>query len=97
MKTVCAKEYVDLKFDHIECGVTELATIQPSTAHFFIIKTKYPHDTSKPVIIARYGGGNGWANLIPMFNEWIDSTHFRIAVWNNFNTSGLGAYAWLCF
>lgn len=96
VKTVCAKEYVDLKFDHIECGVTEMVTIQPSTAHFFTIKTKYPHDTSKPVIIARSGGGDGWANLAPLFTGWTDSTHFRIAVWNNFNTSGLGAYAWLC-
>ena len=96
VKTVCAKEYVDLKFDHIECGVTEKIQVSSVSGNSLTIQTKYPHDTSKPVIVARAFGEYGWANLSVMFNGWIDSTHFKISVWNGFSGNGTCSFAWLC-
>lgn len=102
VKTVCAKEYVDLMFDHIECGVTPGVSVSPFSATQIKVTTKYPHDTSKPVIIVRMipnddGGAIGWSNQHPAFNSWIDATHFIIEVWNDMREStGRCMFVWLC-
>lgn len=96
MKTVCAKEYVDLKFDHIECGTIEKFTIQGFKSAYITVETKYPHDTSKPVIIGHGAGEAGWANVTAIFHYWIDSTHFLVEEWNNSNTDGTASFVWIC-
>jgi hypothetical protein len=96
VKTVCAKEYVDLKFDHIECGTIEKFALPGYKGTYITVETKYPHDTSKPVIIGHGAGESGWANLTAIFHHWIDSTHFLVEAWNNFNIAGTASFVWIC-
>lgn len=99
-KTVCAKEYVDLMLDHIECGITPVLKANGLSSASSTVTTKYAHDTSKPVIISRIFKGDagivGWADLVPAFDGWIDSTHFRIIVWNNNGVNEALAFTWMC-
>lgn len=102
VKTVCAKEYVDLMFDHIECGVTSAVSVPPFSATRIQVTTKYPHDTSKPAIIGLRvpnddGGTIGWSNQHPAFNGWVDSTHFIIEIWNDMReNTGRCMFVWIC-
>lgn len=98
-----SKADVDEMFAHIESGITEDILISGYTAYTAIIQTKYPHDTSKPVIVALKlppvrPESNVWAEMLPVFDSWIDSTHFRLTVWNNnINVPAHCRFTWLCF
>lgn len=97
------KADVDEMFNHIESGTTEDILLSGFTAKTTIIQTKYPHDTSKPVILSLRlppprPESNSWAGMIPVFEGWIDSTHFRLTAWNNNNnTISHCRFTWLCF
>ena len=97
------KAYVDEMFNHIESGTTEDILLSGYTAKTLIIQTKYPHDTSKPVILSLMlpparPESNSWAGMIPVFEGWIDSTHFRLTAWNNNNNvTSHCRFTWLCF
>ena len=97
------KADVDEMFNHIESGTTEDILLSGFTAKTTIIQTKYPHDTSKPVILSLRmppprSESNSWAGMIPVFEGWIDSTHFRLTAWNNNkNTISHCRFTWLCF
>lgn len=97
-----SKADVDEMFAHIESGTTEDVLLSGLTAHTTIIQTKYPHDTSKPVILSlrlppSRPESNAWAGMIPVFEGWIDSTHFRLTAWNNNNMLTHCRFTWLCF
>ena len=96
------KVEVDEIFAHIESGTTEDILLSGLTAKTTIIQTKYPHDTSKPVILSLRlppprPESNSWAGMIPVFEGWIDSTHFRLTAWNNNNLTSHCRFTWLCF
>ena len=96
------KVEVDEIFAHIESGTTEDILLSGLTAKTTIIQTKYPHDTSKPVILSLKlppprPESNSWAGMIPVFEGWIDSTHFRLTAWNNNNLTSHCRFTWLCF
>ena len=97
------KVEVDEIFAHIESGTTEDILLSGFTAKTTIIQTKYPHDTSKPVILSLRlppprPESNSWAGMIPVFEGWIDSTHFRLTAWNNNeDTPSHCRFTWLCF
>lgn len=97
-----SKADVDEMFAHIESGTTEDILLSGYTAKTLIIQTKYPHDTSKPVILSlrlppARPESNSWAGMIPVFEGWIDSTHFRVTAWNNNNVTSHCRFTWLCF
>ena len=97
-----SKADVDEMFAHIESGTTEDVLLSGLTAYTTIIQTKYPHDTSKPVILSLKlppprPESDAWAGMIPVFEGWIDSTHFRLTAWNNNNTPAHCRFTWLCF
>lgn len=98
IKTICAKEYVDLKFDHIECGITSSVSLNGGESHTFTIETKYSHDTSKPVIASAGGHADdkSWSNITATFLGWIDSTHFQLMAWNNFPPLSTSRVTWMC-
>lgn len=96
------KVEVDEIFAHIESGTTEDILLSGLTAKTTIIQTKYPHDASKPVILSLRlppprPESNSWAGMIPVFEGWIDSTHFRLTAWNNNNVTSHCRFTWLCF
>lgn len=97
------KADVDEMFNHIESGTTEDILLSGFTAKTTIIQTKYPHDTSKPVILSlrlppSRPESDAWAGMIPVFEGWIDSTHFRLTAWNNnHNITSHCRFTWLCF
>lgn len=96
------KADVDEMFNHIESGTTEDILLSGFTAKTTIIQTKYHHDTSKPVILSLRlppprPESNSWAGMIPVFEGWIDSTHFRLTAWNNNNITSHCRFTWLCF
>lgn len=97
-----SKADVDEMFAHIESGTTEDILLSGLTAKTTIIQTKYPHDTSKPVILSlrlppSRPESNAWAGMIPVFEGWIDSTHFKLTAWNNNNITSHCRFTWLCF
>lgn len=97
-----SKADVDEMFAHIESGTTEDILLSGFTAKTTIIQTKYPHDTSKPVILSlrlppTRPESKSWAGMIPVFEGWIDSTHFRLTAWNNNNITSHCRFTWLCF
>lgn len=100
VKTVCAKEYVDSMFDHIEFGITETEIIDAYNGKEYSITTKYPHDTLKPVMITKAypiaDNDMGWADMEAMFKGWIDSTHFKIRIWNTASGTSKCRFAWMC-
>lgn len=97
-----SKEEVDEIFAHIESGTTEDILLSGATSQTITIETQYPHDTSKPVMLSlrlppSRPESNSWAGMIPVFDGWIDSTHFKLTAWNNNKVTSHCMFTWMCF